>query len=254
VKLPLDGNPAKAMGLIAHPTAISSVAISGDGRFVITAGGADKCVNIWQVSTKALEMKIEEAEVKADGQGSASMYAELIDPDTKNDLIDYFYYAQLRTQGEDSTEEREVTGTIPLTEIPNLVRALGYYPTEAECANMIAEVYYANFTETGETNDDIDLDTFIKLYVNHKPVFGTSKDEIAEAFKKLGGSLQWGTIAALLKERGEGIAQDDLKKILKSLVGKEEADGLNPSSFMEASRFYDKVLGFDDAEEGEDAY
>ena len=52
IKLPLDGNPSKAMGLIAHPTAISSVAVSGDGRFVVTAGGRDKCVNIWQVDTK----------------------------------------------------------------------------------------------------------------------------------------------------------------------------------------------------------
>ena len=32
MKLPLDGNPSKAMGLIAHPTAISSVSVSRDGR------------------------------------------------------------------------------------------------------------------------------------------------------------------------------------------------------------------------------
>mmetsp|Transcript_20905 Transcript_20905/g.43637 ORF Transcript_20905/g.43637 Transcript_20905/m.43637 type:complete len:926 (+) Transcript_20905:54-2831(+) len=248
VKVPLDGNPAKAMGLIAHPTAISSVSVSGDGRFVVTAGGADKCVNVWRVSTKALEMKIEEAMVKADGTGSASMYSELIDAETKEDLIDYFYYAQLRTQGEDTTEEREITGTVPLEEIPNLVRALGYYPSEQECQNMIQEVYYANFTETGETNSTIDLDTFIKLYVNHKPVFGTSKDEITEAFKTLGGNVQWATLTNLLKEKGEGITEEDFKNILTCLMGKVEGAGLNPSSFMDAGTFSDKVLGFEDTE------
>ena len=53
IKLPLDGNPNKAMGLIGHPTSISSIAVSGDGRFVFTAGGTDRCVNIWNVDTGA---------------------------------------------------------------------------------------------------------------------------------------------------------------------------------------------------------
>ena len=39
VKIPLDGNPNKAMGLIAHPTAISSVTVSSDGRYCMSAGG-----------------------------------------------------------------------------------------------------------------------------------------------------------------------------------------------------------------------
>ena len=184
VKIPFDGDPNKAMGLIAHPTAISSVTVSSDGRYCMSAGGEDRCVNIWQISTKALDVKYEEAAAKAEGLGSASMYSELIDQEVKEDLIDYFYYAQLRTQGEDTMEERKITGLVPLKELPNLVRALGYYPSEEECANMIAEVYYANFTETGETCDTIDLDTFIKLYINHKPVFGTTKAEIAEAFDR----------------------------------------------------------------------
>ncbi|GMH57237.1 hypothetical protein TrLO_g13606 [Triparma laevis f. longispina] len=248
VKIPFDGNPHKAMGLIAHPTAISSITVSGDGRFVMSAGGEDRCVNIWQISTATLDRKCEEAAAKAEGLGSAEMYSELIDEETKNDLIDFFYYAQLRTQGEDSMEERKITGLVALSELPNLVRSLGYYPSEEECAAMIAEVYYAKFTETGETCDTIDLDTFIKLYVNHKSVFGTSKGEIEDAFSSLGagdGRFSWGKLVEMLKNKGENIAGDDLKNIMKALVG-GGVDGVNPASLMNAAVFSDKILGFDE--------
>lgn len=44
--------------------------------------------------------------------------------------MEYFYYALLRTQGEDTTDERSTAGTVPLAEIPNIMRGLGFYPTE----------------------------------------------------------------------------------------------------------------------------
>lgn len=178
------------------------------------------------------------------------MYTDFIDEETKEDLVDYFYYAQLRTQGEDTTEERKITGTVPLKEIPNLVRALGYYPTELECANMIAEVYYSNFTETGETNDVIDLETFTKLFINHKPVFGTSKAEIESAFKEIGGAVHWSSLVALLEGQSEAISKEDLANILQTLSLGEESKkyGLDPASaaLIDASAFSDKILGFDE--------
>ena len=205
-------------------------------------------MNIWQISTKALDVKYDEAVAKAEGLGSASMYSELIDPAVMEDLIDYFYYAQLRTQGEDTMEERKITGLVPLKELPNLVRALGFYPSEEECATMIAEVYYANFTETGETCETINLDTFIKLYINHRPVFGTSKAEIAKAFESLnkGSNMSWAKLVGVLKEKGEVIKEDDLKNIMKALLGKGAENEINPTENMTAEKFSDKVLGFDE--------
>ena len=52
--------------------------------------------------------------------------------DFYEEVADYFYYAQLRSQGEDTTAPRKATGRVPLAELPNLMRALGYYPTEQE--------------------------------------------------------------------------------------------------------------------------
>ncbi|KAI0216835.1 cilia and flagella associated protein 251 [Lamellibrachia satsuma] len=53
--LPLDGNPHKSAGLIAHPHGVSNLAVSYDGKFVFTSGGPDAVVFMWKVSTSSLE-------------------------------------------------------------------------------------------------------------------------------------------------------------------------------------------------------
>jgi cilia- and flagella-associated protein 251 len=50
IKLPLDGNPNKSMGLIAHPERISSITSSQNGHFVYTAGEKDYTINVWSVN------------------------------------------------------------------------------------------------------------------------------------------------------------------------------------------------------------
>lgn len=54
IKLPIDGNPDKAMGLIAHPGSIASIAVSGDGTKFFTCGGKDKTINIWNINKGAI--------------------------------------------------------------------------------------------------------------------------------------------------------------------------------------------------------
>ena len=43
---------------------------------------------------------------------------------------------------------------------------------------QVNEVRYRDFAKTGELVETIDLDTFIKLYVNHRPVAELEKKEI----------------------------------------------------------------------------
>jgi len=43
------------MGLIAHPGEITDIAASSDGKFLMTAGGNDFSVNIWEIQTEQLE-------------------------------------------------------------------------------------------------------------------------------------------------------------------------------------------------------
>merc|ERR1719421_1422610 len=48
VQLPLDGNPNKCMGLIAHPGQISSISVDHQGHYAFTCGGNDLTVNQWR--------------------------------------------------------------------------------------------------------------------------------------------------------------------------------------------------------------
>jgi Ca2+-binding EF-hand superfamily protein len=50
-----------------------------------------------------------------------------------------------------------VTGKIPLEEIPSLFRAVGFYPSESEVSDMMSEVRYKTFVNTGETQDFVEL-------------------------------------------------------------------------------------------------
>jgi len=47
IKLPMDGNPNKTMGLIAHPDEVSDICCSHDGKYIFTCGGSDLAVNMW---------------------------------------------------------------------------------------------------------------------------------------------------------------------------------------------------------------
>ncbi len=111
--LPLTGNPTEVMGLVAHPGRISSTCISFDGKYAFSAGGKDLTTAMWAIDTLALQ-KPEKSEE------DITPFLELlqggVNGDLHNDIIDYFYMCQLRTQGENSMDVRAVTG-----EMPNLV-------------------------------------------------------------------------------------------------------------------------------------
>ncbi|KAG4040636.1 hypothetical protein JG687_00002677 [Phytophthora cactorum] len=287
LKLPLDGNPHKAMGLIAHPGKISNVDVTFDGSHLLTAGGDDLVVNMWEIHPHQLDLleargtpqSIDE-EVESDDKAvkdeldednvALAPYLALLEGGREgsfyHEIVDYFYLAQLRVQGEDSTSAREITAQIPLREIPNVMRALGFYPTDEEIQHMVSEVRYSRFTETSRPVESIGLHDFIKLYVNHRPVFGVGKAQIERAFKILAlankgpgddedegpATLRWDQIEARLLNSGEPMSEEELRSCLAALLATgDESGGMAMDPLYTALSFADKVLGFDDYEQPE---
>lgn len=98
------------MGLVAHPSRISSMCISGDGSFLFSAGGSDLSVNMWLINPKALTPTINHQSEDVRIGNFLSLLEGGEGGDLHNDIIDYFYYCQIRAQGEDCMDRRNIIG------------------------------------------------------------------------------------------------------------------------------------------------
>ncbi|KAF1330736.1 Wd repeat-containing protein 66, partial [Globisporangium splendens] len=261
LKLPLDRNPHKTMGLIAHPGEVSNIDVSFDGSFLMTAGGSDLAANMWEIDTNQLDFAEATAGstprrddgtsvVSASYDAALAPYVSLLeggfDGEFYHEIVDYFYLAQLRVQGENATSSREITTTIPLREIPNVMRALGFYPTDQEIHHMCNEVKCSRFTETTEAVETITLPEFIKLYMNHRPVFGIGKAQIEYAFQVLASgvsnaSLRWETLERRLLHSGEAMSDEELRSCLNALIVADEGGRIAMDASYTALSFADKV-------------
>ncbi len=258
IKLPFDGNPHKTMGLIAHSGKIADICVSKDGKYLFTCGGKvfgyrkgeeeskresskkegskklktsmveealtaiqdDYSVGMWNVDVTPIDQG-----VQMGGEGVEpflSLVEGRTEGQTYKDIIDYFYYAQILSKDESTTKIRKLDGRVPLDQLPNLMRAMGYYPTEMEIENMMNEVKYDNYEQTGEYKTAVDLDYFIRLFVNHRPVYGINNEKINEAFKVLAGpeGIKKGNHAAkhcvadlmsMLQSEGEKLGKEELE-------------------------------------------
>ena len=160
---------SKVMGISAHAGAISSISVSFDGKYLFSAGRGDQSSYMYELclgddssisNTSSNGTSIERCDLQGESTETAralrvSAAREVLGPflslldggeggDLHEDMIDYFYYCQLRAQGEDSMEARAISGRIPVEEIPALMRAVGFYPSEAQAVDMLNEVHMTN--------------------------------------------------------------------------------------------------------------
>jgi len=217
------------MGLVAHPGDVTDICASADGKYIFTCGGDDLAVNMWSVDVTPINEEIE-----LYGGDTTEPFVNLIEGgregQTYQDMNDFFVYAMIRSMKEDTTKTRKLEGTVPVDQLPNLMRAMGYYPTEMEVKNMIDEVRYSVLTEEGQHKSHITREDFIKLFVNHRPVYGIGKNNIIEAFQALvqedGGTadsenlfLYKPSFLKRLERDGESMRNQDLENIFQLLIG-----------------------------------
>ncbi|NXW67461.1 CF251 protein, partial [Hirundo rustica] len=237
--LPVDGNPHKSSAFICHPDGASDFAISHDGRYIFTAGGKERTFMKWNMNLHVLD-----AAAFLGGEDLIPFY-NLLDGGREGkffrELEDYFYYVQLCRQGIDTLERRQVSTHIPLEEIPSVMRAIGFYPSEEEIEGMIDEVKFSKYADTREEVTKINLDDFIKLYINHRPALGLSMKTIQRAFQVLGYDnkkgdkvIDRGDFLSLLQCRGEKMTEEELAECLTTLLcrrprkGESELDTCDP--------------------------
>ncbi|KOX75404.1 WD repeat-containing protein 66 [Melipona quadrifasciata] len=179
--LPFDGNPYKILGMIGHPYKITNICLSYDGNILFTSGYNDLCVLMWKIKRRSVDVL-----AHFGGEGLAPYYC-LIDGGEKgwliNEIKDLFYYAQILHQGENVIAPRVISDTVSTKEVPNLMRAVGYYPSNEEIEILMGEMSYRDYAETGHIIEEIKFEDFVKFYINHRPAFGISLHQIQEAFQ-----------------------------------------------------------------------
>jgi len=230
--LPLDGNPHKSIALIGHPGEVHNLVCSHDGKHIFTCGGADTTVLMWKVDVHALE-----ATASLGGEGLVPFYS-LLEGGREGDLFaeleTYFYYSQIRNQGIEAMEQRAIHTEISLSEIPFIMRALGYYPTEQEIDEMVNEVKFSTYVTNGQYVESIDIGGLLKLYLNHRPAFGMSPDDLIEAFKRISYldandevRCDRADLLHMLQEKGEHLSENELGECMAMLLqcgGNESED------------------------------
>ncbi|XP_043757873.1 cilia- and flagella-associated protein 251 isoform X1 [Cervus elaphus] len=228
--LPVDGNPHKTSALICHPNGVAGMALSYDGCYAFTAGGQDRSVVQWEINLSALE-----AAVSLGGEDLTPFYG-LVSGGREGkfyrELEDYFYYSQLRSQGIDTMETRKVSEHICLSELPFVMRAIGFYPSEGKIEDMFNEIRFSEYVDTGKLIDKINLPDFFKVYLNHRPPFGNTMSGIQQSFDILGFTNSKGEKAIqredflnLLQTKGEHMTEEEMMDCFATLFG------LNPEGW-----------------------
>eukprot|EP01135_Chromosphaera_perkinsii_P011905 Nk52_evm22s2531 gene=Nk52_evmTU22s2531 len=245
LNLPLDGNPYNNMALVAHPGEISNMTATNDGKYLMTAGGADGSVFFWTINTKALDA------LSSLGGTKLEPYLGLIeggvDGDFFKELEDYFYYSQVMNDNEHKTKPRKVSDKVKIENVPTIFRALGFYPSEQGVEDIVNEVKFRDYVETGQYVSEIGIEDLVKLYINHRPVYGVSKESLQIAFQHISedasGKVDRARLLSLLQKAGEHLTEEELSEYLGALIGDDELSALLPET-LDAEGFGTGVLDF----------
>ncbi|XP_063697731.1 cilia- and flagella-associated protein 251-like [Culicoides brevitarsis] len=260
--LPIDGNPFRAIGVVASPYNLQKVCVSQDQKQVFTCD-----VNAF------LMWKLHELAVTSHyiaGGSGLEPYCSLL-PGGKNgylfqELLDMFYYIQILTSGMNSVAVNEF---IQGTEIVDFMRSVGFFPTDFQIANMLRELELR-----GAQN--ITFEQLVVLYLNHKPTKATRGQEVAKAiayfvrkFVEAEGS-QWRTgkqirniskkyVIRILTEFAETVDETQAVMCLKELWMQKDESSTNEDAVEEIlqrlpekidfSKFVDNLVGISFNEE-----
>ncbi len=161
------------------------------------------------------------------------------------------------SQGEDTTKEREITGTISLVAAAEVLRAFGFYATQFEVREICHEIMFEKgasdpkktFVAFEELAKGFRHNVFfpeLAVYVNHRPVFAIDKSHIEDAFQRLGadsGGIETAALMKTLSRIGEPLSSVEMSRCLSSLLATERPEETLPHE-MTASEFAENILGF----------
>lgn len=142
-----------------------------------------------------------------------------------------------------------------MTYVPDLCRALGYYPTEDEIVDLVSELRRESRRARGDNDSDttVTLPRFIRLFVNNRNMRPVGRDELREALLTLGaepvtGLLERSRLVETLMSTADAFTEQELQQCLAALTGSLKlvtADDALPEQV--GAQALMTLLGFEDS-------
>ncbi|XP_015838551.1 cilia- and flagella-associated protein 251 [Tribolium castaneum] len=254
----IDGNPFKFVGSLGHPDELLDFQMCKDGKYVFTIGKNDRSVFMWRVKTASVEtmhilggVELQPYYCLIEGGRAGFLYQE---------MRDLFYYMQILQQGEQICAPRVVSNCINLGELPDLMRACGYYPSEYEIENLLTDMRYKEYDENGMLKDKVTFCEFVKLFINHKPAYGYTIESLEESFETIttfsdeygASDMSREDFIEAITTTGEQVSNEQIFRCLITLLHETETPdqfGERDFSFMPDTIDFDylteDILGID---------
>jgi len=243
VKMPFDGNPKREIEAFAHPLKVQSIDVHNIGcSFLASTGGLDRSIKVWKMNTQQIDDQEEVAVKQVESKECCTMYSDLLSETLLKKITEIFIFVLAQDEKECCKEDEKLdTGLstkVHVKEIPNIFRALGFFPSEKEVKDIMSQVSMQDFTTTGEIKVELTLDEFIVLYVNYKRSRPESSlEEITEAFQTLSNDnsalLSWRELDKFLSEADEPMNLQE-QKICQDILSINKDGVINSKSFSKA--------------------
>lgn len=94
----------------------------------------------------------------------------------------YFLLSQVRAAGDNISVPRQVMDHVPLESIPELMCALGYYPSQSDVTDMISSLAHIASMRKEPKPTSVTLERLLFLYYNFSPVCGVRNKHICEFY------------------------------------------------------------------------
>ena len=100
MSFPIDGNPYRYMGVIAHPANIKNIKSAQSVKFLFTTGRSVYTINIWKYNPNPL---IDDVQSGGEGIEPFLNLLEGRDGFKYKEMVDYSYYPQIKSKNENTT-------------------------------------------------------------------------------------------------------------------------------------------------------
>eukprot|EP00792_Barthelona_sp_PAP020_P007097 TRINITY_DN3105_c0_g1_i1.p1 TRINITY_DN3105_c0_g1~~TRINITY_DN3105_c0_g1_i1.p1 ORF type:complete len:923 (-),score=203.39 TRINITY_DN3105_c0_g1_i1:28-2796(-) len=253
MRLPLDGNPFRYSYTFAHPIEITTMSLSSQNLQLVTCGGDDCSVLLFDIETTQLE-----EQVKNGGTDMQPFYSLLEESDAPASVFPYssddsgkqpsllehiknlFYFMALNATQVDPSMSRDIYGPIPRDKVFELLAALGCFLSAEDELNIEHEITYDN-----EDAENVDLDTFLKMYVNHRPAKQVSLDHFVHAFRTISQenseTLDFDRLLDVLNEHGMSVSET--LEIMSYLMIEDNVRDVIGDK-IDAKKFVEEVLAY----------